>query len=506
MTRANMTGPMGAGRMMPSGIMGAVGRVTPARLAMALLLSALCAGGARAQSLSVADPPTAPASVKLRFDGRFRAYMGWYGDSAFDLPITDYTGRTLGTNRQSGFGLNELVRLYPGFDGVTASGWTYGASIELRQDNFDPPGGGTNGSTSAANRARGAVYVRRQWGYLGSPSWGSLRFGTQGGPAALFLTGTMQNFNDGGFNGDAQRGLAANAQIPWPFADVDDIGQGDKLVYLSPALDTGATGRFDGGISFEPGTGGVSFNDGNCPAAIAAPGYGCDRLSSSVDAAESARRRDTIEVALRWRAVIGAVGLAAQVAYIGGGHVNYDGPAVTGNLLTTPVYYQRQIGYSGLSVGDIGLAATYAGVQVGANVQHGRYNSSDALGNGATLALLPKGGKNATAWIAGASYSLGPAVLGASYLSQDSQGAFLPQGGTSAEAALSAPSVLGRRHETGVAAGGTLKLVPGVAMFLSYLHGEREQANYDFVTGRAGATTHNAVGADVLTLGTSLTW
>lgn len=459
----------------------------------------------RAQSISTEDPPSTPVSVKVRLDGRFRFYTGYYGDSQFNRAGVDASGAPY-ANEQSSFGTYELVRLYPGFDAVTAAGWKFGASVELRQDNLVAPGGGLNGTVSASNRARGAVYVRREWGYIGNDTYGTLRFGTQSGPAGLFLAGTSENFNDGGWNGDAPRGLAGNAQLVWPFANVGDINVADKIIYLSPAVEWEDLGRFDGGISFEPSTAGAGFTNGNCPYAITAPGYGCDRLSSTTVAAESARRRDTFEVALRWRQAFGPVGVIAEGAYISGSNVAYQGPGVVAQQTPAGTVYNRVVTYEGLGATDLGVAATYAGFQLGANYQFGRFNNSTASGASTTLALPASGGKGASAWIAGGSYHFGPAVLGASYLSIDSQGALAYPSAADPAAALAAKSLLGQRHETGIAAGGTLKLVPGVAVFLSYLYGERRQTGYDFVAGSAGSDSNNSVHANVLTFGTSLTW
>ncbi len=460
-----------------------------------------------------ADP--VPGTVTVRLGGRFRAYFGYFADSQFNANSLTYSGdlsvdptaRVFTANEQTGLGLNELARLYPGFDGVTPGGIKYGANVELRQDNPVAPGGGLNGTSSSASRARGSVYVRREWGYLGTDNLGTLRFGTQDGPTALFIAGTMENFNDGGWNGDAGNGLALNAQVVWPFANTGNANVTDKLIYLSPALDMGDIGRFDGGISWEPGTAGASANDGNCPYAATEPGIGCDRLSSTSVALEAARRTNTMELAGRWRAVFGAVGVVGEASYVRGNSVGYQGPLqMPGYDQYNRLMYTPAVTYDGLNFGDMGVALTYAGVQIGANYQFGRFNNATAAGTGSTLALAPKGGKGGSALIAGASYSLGPAVMGASYLSVDTAGAYAYQSNLAVPAPAQVTQGLGTRHETGVAAGGTLKVVPGVGVFLSYLYGERKQSGYDFVASTVGAPANNKTRASVLTLGTSLTW
>ncbi len=63
----------------------------------------------------------------------------------------------------------------------------------------------------------------------------------------------------------------------------------------------------------------------------------------------------------------------------------------------------------------------------------------------------------------------------------------------------------------GLNAGGTLKVAPGLGVFLSYIWDERKQSGYDLVNGAivagtAEAADNNKIRAQALTLGTSLTW
>jgi hypothetical protein len=490
----------------------------------------------------------APGSIVVRLNGRFRAYAGVWDDQDLNrtgIPTTTYTltpttisvmgangkpvtanvytytrSTTVSNNKQSNYGMTEYTRLYPGFDGVTAGGIKYGASVEIRQDNPVAPGGGVNGSVSGADRARGGLYVRREWGYIGTDELGVLRFGTEDSPSSLYLTGTFENFNDGGWNGDVWYGLATGAQLVWPFADSGYYYPENRIVYLSPRYH-----GFDFGVSWQPGTGNASIYDGNCAAAatsgtigtspITVPatsgydygGVGCDRLSSTSVSAESARSRNVIDAVLRYRAVFGAVGMVATGGYIGGGHVAYSGaPYVTSVSSTThQALYTKPVTYNGLSVGDFGFAMTYGGLQVGGHYQFGRFNNAAATGAGAAFSTVPVGGKGGDAWIAGLSYTIGPVILGAAYLDVDSQGAFAYQAGaTPADSKVAAG--LGQRRESGVQAGGTLKVAPGLGMFLSYLWDERKQAGYDFSSGLIGSSDNNKIRAQAATLGTSLTW
>ncbi len=161
--------------------------------------------------------------------------------------------RRRGTNKLGNYTFAEYARLYPGFDGVAANGLKYGASLEIRQDQNSGAGGGQFGSISQQDRARAALYFRREWGYLGTNQLGTIRFGSIDQPTSLYMTGTFENFNDGGWNGDVNN-LISSAIFPtWPFSD----GSGSyyttsKVVYLSPQLF-----GFDLGVSFEPSTANV---------------------------------------------------------------------------------------------------------------------------------------------------------------------------------------------------------------------------------------------------------
>ncbi len=480
-----------------------------------------------------------PGQVVVRLNGRFRFYAGMFDDQQLNtsfptttvtlVPTTvtingkptqvvEYkTSSGTATNKQANYGFTEYTRLYPGFDGLTADGIKYGASIEIRQDNTIAPGGGSAGTVSGVDPARGQLYIRREWGYVGTKDLGVLRFGTIDDVSSLYLTGVLENFNDGGWNGDVRYGLATNAQLRWPFPDDSSAYTTNKIVYLSPAI-----GSFDFGVSFEPSSAGENINDGNCafantsntvgtspitvPAGISSI-VGCDRLESTTVAAESGRRRNTIDILLRYRHIFNnGIGLAATVSYTGGGHVNYIGPY----YVKSGSGYVRPVTYNGLSIGDVGIQATYAGFLVGANYQFGRFSNALASGFGQSYSLQPVGGKPADAWSAGAAYEFGPVILGTSWVSTDSQGAFSYSAGNTPAESVVTPG-LGQRHEEGLNAGGTLKVAPGLGVFLTYLWDERKQSGYDFqssaiVAGTSDPSAGNKIHAQALTLGTSLTW
>ncbi|MDT7952216.1 MAG: porin [Acetobacteraceae bacterium] len=445
-------------------------------------------GGA---GLPTAAPP-APGTVVVRLNGRVR----FYAYEANDGDVSRGTATTL-ANKQDKYGFAEYGRLYPGFDGVAANGLKYGASLEIRQDTNAPAGGGVNGSISGQDPKRANLYFRRVWGYLGADQVGTVRLGSTDQPTSLYLTGNFENFNDGGWNGDLPGFFAGNAQVLWPFSDVGSYYTTNKIVYLSPQIF-----GFDLGASYEPSTANVSGAD-NCNApglpfggTFNSPagqiGY-CDRASSTGSIAESARRRNTFDVLVRYRGTFGPVGVAATAAYIGGGHVGYNGSTpFTNNPLAATGAAPN---YQGLSIGDFGAAVTIAGLSVGGHYTTGRYNGNVAN-------TLPSGLQGSNAWLAGASYTFGPVIVGASYFVSQSAGDL-------------GNAFFGRqRREVGVAAGGTYALAPGISIFLSYLYGERKQNGYDFVsgagvsaaTGAGGTATGNKINVSGVSLGTAFSW
>ena len=489
-----------------------------------LLLATVAALGASMGVAAVADAQTAspaPGTVTVRLNGRFRFYGYYVNDSSADNNSTGTgspgtvnaagQGILTGKNKQSNYGFSEYARLYPGFDGVAANGLKYGASLEIRQDNVSGAGGGTFGSISQQSRARGGLYLRREWGYIGTDQLGTIRLGSSDQPSSLYMTGNFENFNDGGLNGDTPSFISGATQVTWPFADVGSYYTTTKAVYLSPQLY-----GFDVGVSYEPSTANINGDGANgCGGSSGAgpnfvnqagvftaaagsnssgsSGPGCDRLSSSPNNSESGRRHNTLDALIRYRGTFGGFGIAATVGGMYGGHVLDTQNGVAFNSDATNGLPLRQ-NFEGVKVLDTGIALTYAGFSVGGKYQYGRFN-------GGGLNPLPVGLPHGEAILIGASYTAGPVVVGAHYLDYQSSGDL-------------GNAFFGRqRREHGVAAGGTYTIAPGLAVFLSYIYNERRQNGFNFITGQgvsAAAPTGNGfsnkVTSSYISLGTSFTW
>jgi hypothetical protein len=470
-------------------------------------------GGA---DLPTARPPS-PGTVVVRINGLFRfyAYSIWDGDANNNAAGTATgtvnaagQGTATGSNKLGNFGMGEFGRLFPAMDGVAANGLKYGVFMEIRQDEVSGAGGGTFGSISQQNRARGALWFRREYAYLGSDLLGAMRIGQADPASSIMGVGRFTNFESGGWNGDVG-GLVSGAVSPvFPFQGNGNYYATTKAVYLSPQLY-----GFDLGLSFEPNTGnasaqancgtggpvGTNFVNpaGSFTAAAGANGTGaaspgCDRLSSTPVNAESARRRNTWDGTLRYRGVFGPVGVAANATYVWGSHVhdNQTGVPFNNNVALGTV----RLNYDGPSIFNAGATVTIAGITFGGAYAGGRFNG--IMGN-----LVPAGLPDGHAWVAGTTYTLGPIIVGASY--------FVNEGAGDIQNA-----VQGRqRREAGLAVGGTFAVAPGFSIYLTGLYGQRKQNGFNFITGQgvtatalAGNPYSNKVQSSALAIGTSFSW
>jgi hypothetical protein len=475
-----------------------------------------------------------PGQVTVRLNGRFRFYAEILNQSNAN---NDLQGSADGLTAQNGYNkltnyvFTDYGRLFPGFDGVAANGLKYGASLEIRIAGASSgAGGGIYGGTYSQGQARNTLFMNRQWGYVGTDKLGTIRVGETDAVTSLYATGTFENFNDGGWDGDAPFVLAGNLIPLWPFLDFGPYGiNQNRVVYLSPQIY-----GFDFGVSYAPSTasgndssgcgtgsgvgtnfitpggplqatlpgvigtgvaaggGGVTATTSTIGAAGAngqsVAGPGCDALSAT-PTGDYTRPRNIWDALIRYRGSFGDFGIAATAGYLGSGKV-----AANGGQLPT---------YHGLGVGDFGLAVTYGGLSVGGHYLFGQMN-----GGGENL--NPNGGKQESAWLVGGSYTIGPVIVGASYFSVDSTGDYTS-------------SLLGgQRHEIGLAAGGTYSIAPGLALFVDYLYGERRQHGFNFISGTNAAsakggvgtltgtdadyTFHNKVTAQVIGTGISFAW
>jgi len=445
----------------------------------------------QATAFGTAIPGTTPGpgSISVRLNGRLAVNAGVKGDSGVN-------STSPGANtKQDPYFIGSYARLYPGFDGIAGNGMRYGASLEIRQDNNVATGGGAFGSVSGSNRARGALYWRREMAYIGLDGVGTVRFGAADGPIGLFYTGAFENFNSGAWNGDLPSFFTSGSAPVYPLPGQGALYTTEKVMYLSPQFF-----GVDFGVAFEPGTGAVNGQNGNCSITTAPSAAGitgnfvtggatsCDTASATGLFGESARRRNTIDAQVRYRGAFGPVGLAVTGGWMTGGHVAYNGPASG-----IPASGQ----FKGIDMYDAGLQVTYGGLAVGGHVIGGNVNSG--------FGLLREGQKDSFAWLVGGSYAFGQFIVGASYFDFQYAGSQ-----TRANNAF-----VGQNRDFGFAAGGTWTFAPGMNVFLDYLYGQRNAGNVNLLTGTAGTTAATGAGgqrlnnhtqAQGLMIGTAFRW
>ncbi|GAB0117513.1 porin [Acidisoma sp. 7E03] len=405
----------------------------------AALTAAIGLAGAAQAQVSTPDftKKIAPGTIVVRLGGRVAEWAG----------VSGFTGQNYNGTKYSSYGLGGYMRLYPGFDGVAANGLQYGAQAEIRENTATSPG------TSASTET---LYVLRDFGYIGLPQVGLLRFGQQEGALYLFDTGRFEGgpegFNDGGWNGDIQNFFVNSSARPvYPFTWSNSTRTTDKIDYITPTFS-----GLSFGVSFEPNQTAENY----APATV-----------SSTTATDL--RRNTLELGIRYKQKFGALALNTSAGYMTAAPVAYTGTAKAG------------LPYQNMQVGSFGMTLSYAGFVVGGNTKFGNMNGQ--------FEPNYEGGSNAIGWLAGGSYNTGPLTVGASYFVYDSQGD------------MSSPTTEGTRREYGAAAGLTYLVVPGLKLFASYLYGGRHQTGYNFLASKAGSI-NNDTNAQVFAIGTWLYW
>jgi hypothetical protein len=371
----------------------------------------------------------------------------------------------------------EFARLYPAFDGVTPNGVKYGASIEVRQNSG---GTGVNNATANLSGSNGStLFFRRETGYVGTDRLGTFRFGQTDGVQGLYSVGTFENFDyEGGWNGDLPALFSPAAALPWVFSDSSAFYTTSKLVYLSPNF-----GGFDFGLDWEPSSNQTSGDTACGGVSTNVITSGCATVSSisgpfALINPDLMRRRNTTEMLGRYRGAFGPIGLVAEGGWVHSGTVSDGNPGVD------------PASYNGMNFFDGGAVMTYGGLAFGGHVTTGVKNNTS---------VLVKGGKHEMTFSVGASYAVGPFIVGASFINESFQGAW------NGNAQTGAQNTLGLEHDIGVSAGASYDWAPGSTLYVDYLWGTRHQANHDFFANATG-TSNNNTRAQGLVIGQNFRW
>jgi predicted porin len=407
---------------------------------------------ARAQSAAEVSGQTPQPGLTGYVQGRFRffgAIVSQDGDSAPVAPPN------LG-GKLASYDFFDYGRIWVGADGVAANGLRYGARLEIRMP--------TTGINTTNSDARGNLFFRRINGYVGTPTLGTLRFGSgQVRAVELMHTGHMMGkIATGLLDGDqnvvftGQGGALATSF----FYSASTGNNASAIGYYTPQFF-----GFDLGISYAPND--SPFN-GLCSTNVATFAN-CDRVSSSrVDAG---RLRNQFDAMLRYRGTFGPVGLTAS------------GGFRTAETVTDPT---GTLNFKRATAGIVGAEITWAGLTVGGITTFGPYNRG--------FAALPKASpnRNAFSWQLGAAYTIGAITVGAAYHELRTEGDL--GAGT------------GKQKDQGFGIGASYALAPGLALFAEYIYSKVSESGRDFIDNTFQPGVQDSFKANVGLLGVSISW
>ena len=326
------------------------------------------------------------------------------------------------------------VEIHVFVTGKAANGLSYGAVVEIQNDNV----GGGSGS---------ALDLDEAYMFVSSPTLGSIRFGEEDSAASLMQV-RAPSITGFGADGAWDVGILGTANgtggNPSLLTGINDGSDATKIIYMSPQFF-----GFDFGASYAPNTGegDRAFN-----------GRALDTLSvaGGTLAINPTQRDDTgltneVSAALRYRGTFGGVGIAA-----GFGYMQADAPKNTaaGAAIAAPA--------QDVSAYTLGLNLAAFGLTVGGEYTWGKY-SGTSVGRTA----LATGRDESSHWLLGATYVMGAFSVGAYYGvgTQDNGGA------------------LADREQTGYGIGAAYTVAPGLEVFASWNQYEDKNVNITFGGG-----------------------
>jgi hypothetical protein len=426
-------------------------------MATAASLLAL-AGAANAQP---AKPVAAPGTIVVHLNGYLQFSVNAYGNSGMvDGNSYNMTGGTgASAYKLSPIGMIGDVRLYPGFDAQTVDGLWYGAQIELRTATSNANGAGVNSNSTSANGVNG-IYVRRAYGYIGTPDAGFVRFGQTDSAFSLLQRGVVEGFGDGNgwpADGGPDSVFAQGAPKTFIYADQGALYTTNKIVLISPAVaEPVLGGKFDAAVGYEPNSNGIKEGYATTASCAGANDASCGTASSS-------RRRNTVDAVLDYTDSQNGFATKASVGYLYGAPLGVIGSAQP---------------YDSLGVFQAGIQTTYMGVTVGGNVKAGTVQDG--------YALTPKGGRHAVGYTLGASYANGPIMVGGSFFDEQSAGKWA-SGGTYARTL----------SEYGLNVGANYTIAKPLSLFVDGMY---------FHDHQPSATNGTNAQGELVSVGTTIKW
>ena len=330
-----------------------------------ILLGTTAVAGAAMMTMGVAQAQTAP-TVRV---GGFMEITGAFINDDNDKNVLAAGPRTM---NRSTFDFRNEFEVQVFVTGKAANGMSYGAVIELQNDNMAGGSGGGAGTGIDSDEA---------YAFVSSPTLGTIRIGDEDSAASL-LQVRVPTITGMGPDGNWDELLTNRAGTrngnSYILSGINDGSDATKVVYLSPQFF-----GFDFGVSFAPNSGeGERVEQG---------------ASTTVGQRDRTTLQNELSAALRYRGSFGNVGVQAGFAAM-----RADAPdRTTGGAATA---------LQDVTAMSAGLAVTAFGVTVGGEYTWGKYTGASV---GRTAAAT--GRDNSRHYVLGATYVAGAISVGAYY-------------------------------------------------------------------------------------------
>jgi predicted porin len=399
-----------------------------------ILLGTTGVVGAALIGMGAAQAQQAPT---VRVGGYLQTTLAWVDDDLDSARGTN-AGPTgvagAGRVSRSEMDFRNEVEIHVFVTGKAANGLSYGAVVEIQNDNV----GGGSGS---------ALDLDEAYMFVSSPTLGTIRFGEEDSAASIMQV-RAPSITGFGADGAFDVGILGTANgtggNPSLLTGINDGSDATKIVYLSPQFF-----GFDFGLSYAPNTGeGDRAFLGRPVDTIAVTG---GTLAINPTQRDGTGLENEISAALRYRGNFGGVGIAA-----GFGYMQADAPANTAAGAAIAVPAEDVTAYT------LGLTVAAFGLTVGGEYTWGQYAGASVGRTG-----LARGRDDSNHWLLGATYVMGAFSVGAYYgvATQDN-------GGTLAD-----------REQTGWGLGVAYTVAPGLEVFANYNSYEDKNVNITFGGG-----------------------